>query len=118
MITESPLKTYRYCKLDLEGDLDIYKALKERMLSICLLLGGTSGCGKSTVGSLLASRLAISTVISTDHLRHVLRSYSDVKTTPILFTSSYHAGETLEKGTLMSVKEQVRTPRGYHVLYS
>jgi hypothetical protein len=108
-LSRNYLKTYRYCKLDGESDLEIYHALKERKLSVCILLGGTSGCGKSTLGSFLANRLNISTVISTDHVRHVLRSHSNAEETPILFRSSYDAGEVIksEQNSPLSIKEQV-----------
>ena len=42
--------------------------------AVVVLLGGTSGSGKSTLSSLLSSRLGFP-VISTDHIRHFLRSY-------------------------------------------
>ena len=108
-VSRNYLKTYHYCKLDGESDLEIYHALKERKLSVCVLLGGTSGCGKSTLGSFLANRLNISTVISTDHIRHVLRSHSNAEETPILFRSSYDAGEAIktDPGSPLSLKEQV-----------
>ena len=38
-----------------------------------ILLTGTSGTGKSTLASLLADRLRFTTVISTDHIREMLR---------------------------------------------
>jgi len=38
-------------------------------------LGGCSGTGKSTVASLLAARLGISTVLSTDSIRHIMRNF-------------------------------------------
>ncbi|MEO1355757.1 MAG: ATP-binding cassette domain-containing protein, partial [Pseudomonadota bacterium] len=39
-----------------------------------VVIVGRSGCGKSTLASLLAAHLGITTVVSTDSLRHVLRS--------------------------------------------
>lgn len=41
-------------------------ALREHATSVTILLCGTSGTGKSTLASLLASRLGITTVVSTD----------------------------------------------------
>ncbi|KAI8058143.1 hypothetical protein BDF22DRAFT_739546 [Syncephalis plumigaleata] len=68
-------------------------SVRNREQGICLLLGGTSGCGKSTLASLLASRLGITTVLSTDNIRNVLRSFISETENPVLWASSYHAGE-------------------------
>lgn len=54
-----------------------------------MLLAGTSGTGKSTLASLLGSRLGISTVISTDTIRHIMRNFVDKEENPILFASTY-----------------------------
>lgn len=62
-----------------------------------MLLCGTSGCGKSTLSSLLGSRLGITTVISTDSIRHMMRSFVDEKQNPLLWASTYHAGEYLDR---------------------
>ena len=40
--------------------------MHERRRSICILLAGTSGTGKSTLAGLLAARLGITTLVSTD----------------------------------------------------
>jgi len=55
------------------------------------LLGGTSGTGKSTLASLLASRLGISTVLSTDSIRHIMRNFLSQSTNGVLFASTYEA---------------------------
>ncbi|KAI9599446.1 hypothetical protein BDF19DRAFT_428731 [Syncephalis fuscata] len=69
-------------------------SVRNRERGICILLGGTSGCGKSTLASLLASRLGITTVLSTDNIRNVLRSFISEEDNPVLWASSYHAGES------------------------
>ena len=46
-------------------------SVQERRRSICILLAGTSGTGKSTLAGLLASRLGITTLVSTDSVRLV-----------------------------------------------
>jgi 2-phosphoglycerate kinase len=54
-----------------------------------VLLAGTSGTGKSTLSSLLGSRLGISTVLSTDTIRHVMRNFVAKEDDPIIFASTY-----------------------------
>mmetsp|Transcript_16337 Transcript_16337/g.14037 ORF Transcript_16337/g.14037 Transcript_16337/m.14037 type:complete len:80 (-) Transcript_16337:87-326(-) len=61
-----------------------------------VLLGGTSGSGKSTVSSLLASRFGISTVLSTDSIRHVMRNFMTTDECPVLFASTYEAGQKIK----------------------
>ena len=60
-----------------------------------ILLGGTSGCGKSTLSSLLASRFGLTTVLSTDQVRHLLRNFHTKIECPALYTSSYNTLEVL-----------------------
>ncbi|KAL8263004.1 hypothetical protein R6Q59_024353 [Mikania micrantha] len=43
-----------------------------------------------------ASRLGITTVISTDSIRHMMRSFVDENQNPLLWSSTYHAGEHLD----------------------
>ena len=61
--------------------------------SVIVLLGGASGTGKSTLSSLLASRLGISSMLSTDSIRHILRNVIPREQMPVLFCSTYEAGK-------------------------
>ncbi|KAI7875628.1 hypothetical protein K492DRAFT_240179 [Lichtheimia hyalospora FSU 10163] len=80
-------------------DLEIAWDIVNKNESVCILLGGTSGCGKSTLASLLAHRIGITTVLSTDHVRSLLRSFDPKKESAILWASSYHAGESSEENS-------------------
>lgn len=60
-----------------------------------ILLGGTSGTGKSTCSSLLASRFGISTVLSSDTIRHILRNFLSKEQYSVLFASTYEAWKVL-----------------------
>ncbi|MQL87733.1 hypothetical protein Taro_020280 [Colocasia esculenta] len=83
--------------------LSEYK-IRERKESVTVLLCGTSGCGKSTLSALLGSRLGITTVISTDSIRHMMRSFVDEKQNPLLWASTYHAGEYLDPVAVAEAK--------------
>ena len=57
-----------------------------------VLLAGTSGTGKSTLAALLAARLGITTLLSTDSIRHMLRSFHSRQEAPLLYASTYQVG--------------------------
>ncbi|KAL4419737.1 hypothetical protein ABPG75_006835 [Micractinium tetrahymenae] len=78
------------------GDFRIACALREQRTSVAILLCGTSGTGKSTLAALLAARLGISTVVSTDSLRHMMRSFCSEDEDPLLWASTYQAGPALQ----------------------
>jgi 2-phosphoglycerate kinase len=59
------------------------------------LIGGTAGCGKSTVASILASHLDIVRTQSTDMLREVMRTMLPKQLLPVLHTSSFAAWSAL-----------------------
>ncbi|KAK9664067.1 hypothetical protein RND81_14G017500 [Saponaria officinalis] len=90
------LSEYKYVGPKQREDLILACRIRERKESITVLLCGTSGCGKSTLSSLLGSRLGITTVVSTDSIRHMMRSFVDEKQNPLLWASTYHAGEYLD----------------------
>lgn len=64
-------------------------SIREQQRSVTVLLAGTSGTGKSTLAGLLAARLGISTVLSTDSVRHMLRSFTPQAANPVLWASTY-----------------------------
>jgi AAA domain len=63
-----------------------------------VLLCGTSGTGKSTLASLLAARLGVSAILSTDSVRHMLRGFSPQQDAPLLWVSTYQAGDCIRCG--------------------
>ncbi|XP_044979265.1 P-loop NTPase domain-containing protein LPA1 homolog isoform X1 [Hordeum vulgare subsp. vulgare] len=90
------LALYKYLAPNQRNHLTIASRIRERKESVTVLLCGTSGCGKSTLSTLLGSRLGITTVVSTDSIRHMMRSFVDEKENPLLWASTYHAGECLD----------------------
>lgn len=62
---------------------------------LIVLIGGTAGCGKSSISSALASRLDIVRTQSTDMLREVMRMMVPKRLLPVLHESSFNAGQTL-----------------------
>lgn len=70
--------------------------LAERKLGLIVLLYGTSGTGKSTLASLVASRLGICHVMSTDAIRNVLRGFDREKEQGYLWSSTYEDTDNVE----------------------
>jgi 2-phosphoglycerate kinase len=71
-----------YAKWQMANRLDI---------PLVILLGGATGVGKSTIATMLASRLGITRVIPTDAIREVMRSLFTEDIFPTLHTSSFDA---------------------------
>ena len=60
-------------------------------IPLVILLGGATGVGKSTIATMLASRLGMTRVIPTDAIREVMRSALSSEVFPTLHTSSFDA---------------------------
>lgn len=68
-----------------------WQAVEELDLPLIVLIGGTTGVGKSTIATQLAARLGITRIISTDAVREVMRSLFSERIMPALHTSSFEA---------------------------
>ncbi|MDH3587847.1 MAG: AAA family ATPase, partial [Gammaproteobacteria bacterium] len=62
---------------------------------LLILIGGTIGCGKSTLATALAHKLDIVRIQSTDMLREVMRTMTPERMLPVLHTSSFNAWRKL-----------------------
>ncbi|KAL5565755.1 hypothetical protein UlMin_028919 [Ulmus minor] len=105
------LAEYKYVGPNQRADLILACRIRERKESVTVLLCGTSGCGKSTLSALLGSRLGITTVISTDSIRHMMRSFVDEKQNPLLWASTYHAGEFLDPVAVAEAKAKKKAKK-------
>jgi len=77
-----------------EREADLYAkwhTVKRLATPLVILLGGATGAGKSTIATMLASRLGITRVIPTDAIREVMRSMFTEDIFPTLHTSSFDA---------------------------
>ena len=66
-----------------------WQRVKRLDVPLVILLGGATGVGKSTIATMVASRLGITRVIPTDAVREVMRSMFTAELFPTLHTSSY-----------------------------
>lgn len=93
-------------------------------LPLIILIGGTTGVGKSTVATQLAARLGITRIISTDAIREVMRSMFSERIMPTLHVSSFEAASVVSHPiprsadrVIVGFEEQVRAvATGVHAL--
>lgn len=76
----------------------VWSAFSDSERPLLILIGGTIGCGKSTIATALAHRLDIVRIQSTDMLREVMRIMMPERLLPVLHTSSFEAWRKLPFG--------------------
>ena len=76
----------RYRRLEEIGRLD---------RPLIVLIGGTTGVGKSTVAAEIAHRLGITRIASTDSIREVMRGIFSRELMPAIYESSFNAWRSL-----------------------
>ena len=64
---------------------------------IIVLIGGSTGTGKSTVAAEVAHRLGITRVASTDFIRQTMRAFFSPEFMPTIHYSSFEAGQALDE---------------------
>lgn len=72
-----------------------WQALAKLDTPLIIMIGGTTGVGKSTIATELAHRLAITHMVATDSIREVMRSLFSEVLMPTLHKSSYDAWKSL-----------------------
>lgn len=79
-------KTEKYIKWQTLGQID---------KPLIILVGGTTGVGKSTIASETAHRLGINRIVSTDSVREVMRAVFSKEVAPALHESSFGAWKAI-----------------------
>lgn len=92
-----------------------WQSVEELDLPMIILIGGTTGVGKSTIATQLAARLGITRIISTDAVREVMRSLFSERIMPALHSSSFEAQHAIRgpiprsaDPVILGFEEQVR----------
>ena len=80
---------------------------------LILLIGGTTGCGKSTIATEVAHRLGVVRTQSTDMLREVMRMMIPKRLSPVLHTSSFDAWRSLPDKFANQADADERSADGY-----
>ncbi len=70
-------------------------ALQKLDKPLIILIGGTTGVGKSSLATEVAHRLGITRIVSTDSIREVMRAIFSKELVPPLHKSSFEAGKAL-----------------------
>ena len=71
--------------------------LQQLDLPVIVLIGGSTGTGKSTVAAEVARRLGITRVASTDFIRQTMRAFFSPEFMPTIHYSSFEAGLALDE---------------------
>jgi len=87
---------------DQEGDRAVTRLrrladLQAVDVPIIVLIGGSTGTGKSTVAAEVAHRLGITRVASTDFIRQTMRAFFSPEFMPTIHYSSFEAGQAIDQ---------------------
>lgn len=72
-----------------------WRAIGKLDKPLIVMVGGTTGVGKSTIAAEIAHRLGITRLVSTDAIREVMRSIFSKELSPPLHESSFKAWEAI-----------------------
>eukprot|EP00013_Stygamoeba_regulata_P012948 CAMPEP_0177679980 /NCGR_PEP_ID=MMETSP0447-20121125/29918_1 /TAXON_ID=0 /ORGANISM="Stygamoeba regulata, Strain BSH-02190019" /LENGTH=400 /DNA_ID=CAMNT_0019189259 /DNA_START=44 /DNA_END=1242 /DNA_ORIENTATION=- len=98
---------------ELREDLSTAMRVRERRLTVLVLVMGASGSGKTGMACRLAEELGLDHLYSTDQVRAVLRTRCDAVALPELFASTYTAGTVLSDGGSVALSAGNRTRIAY-----
>ena len=74
-----------------------WQRAQDRTVPLIVLLGGTTGVGKSTIATTIATRLGIVRIVSSDAIREVMRGIFTKEMMPSLHASSFNVAEHLRE---------------------
>jgi len=74
----------------------LWQQAQERKVPLIVLIGGATGVGKSTIATMVANRLGIVRIASTDAVREVMRGIFTKEMMPSLHTSSFEVTSLLK----------------------
>jgi 2-phosphoglycerate kinase len=74
-----------------------WRSVADLDLPLIIMIGGSTGVGKSTIAHQLAHRLGITRVVSTDAVREVLRSAFTAEMFPTLYASSFESDKAVRQ---------------------
>ena len=103
----SSLYVHQMRKLRYSVDFRIAMDFHDERRFFIILLSGAPGTGKSTIASLLASKMAVPHIVSTDSIRHALRTIYSKEKYPILHYSTYECGDIVDPEHKLSQEERV-----------
>lgn len=98
---------------DAERFYRIRRHIKYLTDPVFILIGGTTGVGKSTISAEVGHRLGINRVIGTDTIREIMRSIISENLIPTLHKSSFKAADVMDspaedRQLIHAFREQVR----------
>lgn len=74
-----------------------WQRAQDRDIPLIVMIGGSTGVGKSTVATTVANRLGIVRIVSTDAIREVMRGIFTREMMPTLHTSSFDVSTALRE---------------------
>ena len=81
------------------GRLRRLAELQQLDVPLIVLIGGSTGTGKSTIAAEVAHRLGITRVASTDFIRQTMRAFFSPEFMPTIHYSSFEAGAAVDADT-------------------
>jgi 2-phosphoglycerate kinase len=75
---------------------------------LVVMIGGTTGVGKSTLAAMLAARVGVNRVIATDVIRQVLRAFFSHEFMPAVHHSAFEADDATDESGLAGYRRQAQ----------